>query len=48
MQFRVLRLGRFHFDEEVRGQDLKVELKSADLPGVQIRQVFISKPRPPK
>lgn len=46
-QFPVLRLGRFHFEADVQNKDLNLELKATELPGVQVRQVVISKPRPP-
>lgn len=46
-QFPMLRLGRFQFAKDVENKDLKIELKAAGLPGVQVRQVVISRPRPP-
>lgn len=44
-QFPVLRLGRFHFDKDVKNKDLTLELKATELAGVQVRQVVISRPR---
>lgn len=45
-QFRILRLGHFDFDRDVNNDTLKIALKSTDLPSVQIRQIFVVKPRP--
>ena len=46
-QFRLLKLGRVRFERDLNDEELKLELKAAELPGVQIRQVLILKPRPP-
>lgn len=46
-QFPVLRLGRMKFDHDVSGKDLTLQLTSTDLAGVQVRQVILSRPRPP-
>ena len=44
-QFRLLRLGKMKFDEDVKDKDLTLTLESTDLSGVQVRQVIISRPR---
>ena len=44
-QFRLLRLGKVRFDDDITNKDLTLELDSTDLTGVQIRQVIISRPR---
>lgn len=46
-QFRLLRLGKMKFDDDVNNKDLTLSLDSTALTGVQIRQVIISRPRPP-
>jgi hypothetical protein len=46
-QFRLLKLGRLRFERDLNDAELKLELKAAELPGVQVRQVLILKPRPP-
>lgn len=46
-QFRLLKLGRLRFERDLNDEELRLELKAAELPGVQIRQVLILKPRPP-
>lgn len=46
-QFRLLKLGRVRFERDLKDEELKLELNAAQLPGVQVRQVLILKPRPP-
>jgi hypothetical protein len=46
-QFRLMKLGRIRFERDLKDEELKLELKAAELPGVQIRQVLIVKPRQP-
>jgi len=44
-QFRILRLAHFDFDHDVNNDTLKIELKSADLRSMPVRQVFVVKPK---
>ncbi len=46
-QFRFIRLGKIRVKDDVKNEDLTLTLNATDLPGVQVRQVIISKPQPP-